>query len=601
MLYTKSLYVNYASFPKLGWWKANNKEVYYKIKKMETEEKQEHAIELWQSVEDKVLEYLEAKHHTTASNLFPAFPKQTENGEGESEDIVTQQQDWLTKLQSAAADTLEAIKNKEPLLYQPSFLWNDCFVRADFMVLNSEWNYDLIEVKAKTTIRKNVKDDGEDKPIGDVKKDLIDDVSFQTYVINNVLKENDLWELWGKYLYHLNKEYVKKWELDINQLITFSKLDTKHTIAVLQWKKKISKEKLINDSLVNAQIVEETLGKLKKEIHLSEEDFNKLHMYPWVKYLEYFGEDKPFGTIMWRGIHHGKAKLIHELYYDGSHNIDELTEEEIMLFHGKDAPGTSYEFINNYLVAKEQGKPLIDEISIHNDLKKLTYPICFYDYETISVPIPYMDNTSPYQQVVVQYSLHKYYEDGSMKHYGWLLWWLEESKRVETITIENNPNKVWYESEKVVYGSYKDLLDEFLIDIGEDINDSSFVVWYQAFENTRNKEIANLFPDIADSYQKMREEGTYYDLMDIFAKSYYFDLAFEWSSSIKKVLPVLVPEMTYEWMEIWKGDEAMKALNNLLIDKYSGEEKRKVIENLLLYCGQDSLAMVRLFEKIRLN
>ncbi|OQY39490.1 MAG: hypothetical protein B6229_03655 [Spirochaetaceae bacterium 4572_7] len=29
-----------------------------------------------------------------------------------------------------------------------------------------------------------------------------------------------------------------------------------------------------------------------------------------------------------------------------------------------------------------------------------------------------MDKTHPYQQVVVQYSLHKYYPDGTMKHFG---------------------------------------------------------------------------------------------------------------------------------------------------------------------------------------
>ncbi|HCB52088.1 TPA: hypothetical protein DEP21_06030 [Patescibacteria group bacterium] len=44
--------------------------------------------------------------------------------------------------------------------------------------------------------------------------------------------------------------------------------------------------------------------------------------------------------------------------------------------------------------------------------------MCFYDYETISVPVPLFDYSYAYQQVPVQYSLHKYYEDGRMEHFG---------------------------------------------------------------------------------------------------------------------------------------------------------------------------------------
>jgi hypothetical protein len=82
-----------------------------------------------------------------------------------------------------------------------------------------------------------------------------------------------------------------------------------------------------------------------------------------------------------------------------------------------------------------------------------------------------------------------------------------------------------------------------LADIGEDINRSSFVVRYKGFENSRNDEIGKIFPDLADSFAAINEKT--FDLMEIFSKRQYFDIAFEGSSSIKKVLPVLVPEMDY--------------------------------------------------------
>jgi len=152
-----------------------------------------------------------------------------------------------------------------------------------------------------------------------------------------------------------------------------------------------------------------------------------------------------------------------------------------------------------------------------------------------------MDNTYPYQQVVVQYSLHKLYADGTMKHYGGVLGGVDAAPNKQ-LSFEH-ANMVEQESEKVVYGSYKDLLQAMLADIGEDINRSSFVVRYKGFENSRNDEIGKIFPDLADSFAAINEKT--FDLMEIFSKRQYFDIAFEGSSSIKKVLPVLVPEMDY--------------------------------------------------------
>lgn len=40
----------------------------------------------------------------------------------------------------------------------------------------------------------------------------------------------------------------------------------------------------------------------------------------------------------------------------------------------------------------------------------------FYDYETISRPVPLLEGTRPWQQVVVQYSVHRMDEDGTISH-----------------------------------------------------------------------------------------------------------------------------------------------------------------------------------------
>ena len=47
---------------------------------------------------------------------------------------------------------------------------------------------------------------------------------------------------------------------------------------------------------------------------------------------------------------------------------------------------------------------------------ELQFPLYFYDYETVSRPIPLLEGTKPRQQVVVQYSVHKMEQDGTITH-----------------------------------------------------------------------------------------------------------------------------------------------------------------------------------------
>jgi len=57
--------------------------------------------------------------------------------------------------------------------------------------------------------------------------------------------------------------------------------------------------------------------------------------------------------------------------------------------------------------------------------------------------------------------------------------------------------------------------------------------------------------------------------------------------------------MDYSILEIEKGDIAMRKLHEIIMDKISVEERESVIKNLLLYCLQDTLAMVKIFEALK--
>jgi len=84
------------------------------------------------------------------------------------------------------------------------------------------------------------------------------------------------------------------------------------------------------------------------------------------------------------------------------------------------------------------------------------------------------------------------------------------------------------------------------------------------------------------------------DLEDLF-KEGYVDINFQGSTSIKKVLPVLVPELDYAGMDVASGTDAMEAWQRL-VNLQSGEEKDELHKTMLAYCELDTLAMVRIFE-----
>lgn len=57
--------------------------------------------------------------------------------------------------------------------------------------------------------------------------------------------------------------------------------------------------------------------------------------------------------------------------------------------------------------------------------------------------------------------------------------------------------------------------------------------------------------------------------------------------------------MSYEGLEIGNGDNAMAVFAYMAMGRYSETEMKKIKANLLEYCGQDTLAMVKLHDRLR--
>jgi len=594
MFISKSLFVDYSTSPKLAWWKKNNKETYNFICWIDNDDISQGLIELGQNIEDRVWEYLLRKYGTARTDVFLDNPFSEDREENDNRDEELLQESYLEKKTRNLEQTLEAIKRKEPLIYQAAFEYNNLFVRVDYLRLNENGNYDIIEVKAKSSVRKDKTfEKCKNKWVWELETCFLADISFQNYVVKKVFERENLWEIDDVYFAYLNYRY-KLWEsLNILKLIVLDKIENWAKNITLESEEN-SKIATIDDTLLSNAHIEAKVQEIQENLILSEEDFNVKFPFSWSKYIEYFWKERPFGTIYGRGV--TKADAVKTLHYEGKENISDLSPEDISLFEKRWGGWSTYEFIQNYLKSKNKNTPLIEADSIRKIFSELNFPLCFYDYETVSVPVPYITGTTPYQQVIVQYSIHKVYEDGKIEHFSGIYTW-DWKNNIEEIEIAENTRRGEIENEKLISGSHQFFIETFLADIWEHLRESTFIVWYKPFENSRNKEAALMYPELADSFELINEAT--FDLMDIYKKWYYFDTAFQGSNSIKYVLPVMVPEMSYTWMNVPDGWVAMRLLDDIVSGRMNNEqEKREALKDLLLYCGQDSLAMYKIYEEI---
>lgn len=215
------------------------------------------------------------------------------------------------------------------------------------------------------------------------------------------------------------------------------------------------------------------------------------------------------------------------------------------------------------------GKPIIDHEAIKKALDELAFPLYFFDYEGFVSAIPMFDNFGAYEQIPFQYSLHIMQEDGSLEH-----------------------------KEFIIENPQRDITRPLLEQMKKDIDPNGTVIsWNKSYEAGRNKKLAEIHPDYAEFLEKINDGM--FDLMTIFSKSYYVDAKFKGSASIKNVLPVLVPELTYKNLNICKGDQASERWERMISEDTHPEEKEQIKKDLLEYCKLDTLAMVRIYEFLK--
>lgn len=210
-------------------------------------------------------------------------------------------------------------------------------------------------------------------------------------------------------------------------------------------------------------------------------------------------------------------------------------------------------------------KPIVDLNKLASLLRSLVFPLWFLDYETFQPAVPFLPNYKPYENVPFQFSLHRL--DSA------------QSEPVHSGHISVKPDS-----------ASRDFLKALSAQVG---GTGSVVVWNAPFEGGRNRELALQFPEYQEFLYDINERM--YDLMLIFRHQAYVDARFQGSASIKRVLPVLAPDLDYTVLPIGEGTAAMTGWERLVFSEATAEEKKAVFAQLWEYCQLDTLAMYRIW------
>jgi hypothetical protein len=127
-------------------------------------------------------------------------------------------------------------------------------------------------------------------------------------------------------------------------------------------------------------------------------------------------------------------------------------------------------------------------------------------------------------------------------------------------------------------------------------NAGPIIVYYQAFEKSVINGLIAQFPDLAEALRAIHSR--IFDLLPVLKQHYYHpDMKGSWS--IKKVLPCLVPELSYTALgRVQDGTQAQAVYLEVIKGDLSEMEQEARRADLLEYCQLDTLAMVKIVEKI---
>jgi CRISPR/Cas system-associated exonuclease Cas4 (RecB family) len=339
-------------------------------------------------------------------------------------------------------------------------------------------------------------------------------------------------------LLHLNKNYVRQGELDYDALFA----ETSLLVEVDELQAEVKRQvEACKATLESGRVPEVPIGPHCKDP--ADCDF-----------IGHCWKDLPSPSVF--DVYY-IGKRAYDLYAQGVERIEDIPPD-----HPLDKRSAFH------VQAHKVGETIVKPGEIMAFLSELYYPLYYLDFETFALPIPPFDDLSPYAKVPFQYSLHVQGEPGRpLWHHGFLA------------EVDVDPRR------------------EFLDRLLEDTEgEGSIVVYYLPFERGVLKSLIDVFPERSEAIEARIERMV--DLLGPFKRRAYWHPQMGGSNSLKQVLPVFAPDLSYDGLEIGGGDQAMTVFLNLA-EQDDPAQVASLRQALWDYCKLDTLAMVRILDGLR--
>ena len=371
-----------------------------------------------------------------------------------------------------------------------------------------------------------------------VKDVYIDDASIQHYVISSLG-----YKVSGVNIIHIDNSYVRGEKLELEKLF--------HTEDVTE---QIMQKQAEIPQILNK--FEEILSKnAEPEVDIGPHCSDPYHCDAW----EYcWREQRGIPEYSIFNISRLRTDKKFDLYKNGVVKFEDIKD--------LDKFNASQQIQIRSELSQEE---IIDKDAIKEFLKTLSYPLYHLDFETFQQAVPEFMGLRPYEQIPFQFSIHKEDGNGNLEHF------------------------------------------EFLADVGADpryelaLNlikfipqDACVLAYNMSFEKRVIRQLALNYPQISNELMAIHDNIK--DLMAPFASKSYYHPKMQGSYSIKYVLPALVPEFESAYKDlnlIHHGGEAMQAYEGMAY--MLADEREAYKKALLAYCKLDTLAMVKVLEKLR--
>ncbi len=217
--------------------------------------------------------------------------------------------------------------------------------------------------------------------------------------------------------------------------------------------------------------------------------------------------------------------------------------------------------------AVRNGAVVVEHAELVGALHLLVAPVAHIDFETVQLAIPLWAGARPFDQIPVQLSCHVVDVAGNVQHHEWLA------------EDDSDPRP----------------------DIARALLDAcrgaaTVTAYYAQFEQAAIRLLADACPEMGDALRALADRIV--DLLPI-VRDHVYHPEFRGSFSLKKVLPALVPALSYEGMQIAEGETASVEIARMMFGKdVVSSERSELRRHLLAYCERDTEAMVALAERL---